>query len=143
MNNQDNSIARWVSILYRYGQSFISKYAEPYNLGSGQYIFLIALYKKDGVSQEEMSKYLKLDKSTATKAIKQLEKEGYVRREIDEHDKRAYKIFLTQEAMNIKSELNEVINKWENMLSSGLSQSEKEIFMKLLKKMAENASKTV
>jgi len=36
--------------------------------------------------------------------------------------------------------LYEVIREWENMLASGLSENEKEIFPKMLKNMAENAS---
>lgn len=118
----------------------MGKNIESYNIGSGQYIFLIALYKKEGISQEQISEHLKVDKATTARAIKRLEKEGYIRRAIDENDKRAYKIYLTQKALNIKSELYGVIRKWENMLSSGLSESEKEIFLKMLKTMAENAS---
>lgn len=140
MDKNEHSIARWISILYRYGQGYIGKNIESYNIGSGQYIFLIALYKKEGISQEQISEYLKVDKATTAKAIKRLEKEGYIRRAIDENDKRAYKIYLTQKALNIKSELYDVIREWENMLSSGLSENEKEIFLKMLKNMAENAS---
>lgn len=140
MDKNEHSIARWISILYRYGQGYMGKNIESYNIGSGQYIFLIALYKKEGISQEQISEHLKVDKATTARAIKRLEKEGYIRRAIDENDKRAYKIYLTQKALNIKSELYGVIRKWENMLSSGLSESEKEIFLKMLKTMAENAS---
>lgn len=140
LDKNEHSIARWISILYRYGQGYIGKNIESYNIGSGQYIFLIALYRKEGISQEQISEYLKVDKATTAKAIKRLEKEGYIRRAIDENDKRAYKIYLTQKALNIKSELYDVIREWESMLSSGLSENEKEIFMKMLKNMAENAS---
>lgn len=140
LDKNEHSIARWISILYRYGQGYMGKNIESYNIGSGQYIFLIALYKKEGISQEQISEHLKVDKATTARAIKRLEKEGYIRRAIDENDKRAYKIYLTQKALNIKSELYGVIRKWENMLSSGLSESEKEIFLKMLKTMAENAS---
>ena len=140
MASNDHSIARWVSVLYRYGQSYIGRSVEPYNLGSGQYVFLIALYKKDGINQEEISRYLKLDKSTTAKTFKQLEKDGYIRRETDETDKRAYKIYLTQKARDLEAELYEVIRKWENVLSSGLSENEKETFLQLLRKMVENAS---
>jgi len=140
VDKNEHSIARWISILYRYGQGYIGKNIESYNIGSGQYIFLIALYKKEGISQEQISEYLKVDKATTARAIKRLEKEGYIRRDIDENDKRAYKIYLTQKALNIKSELYDVLNKWENMLSSGLSENEKEVFPKMLKNMAESAS---
>lgn len=142
MNSIDHSIARWVSILYRYGQSYVTKRIESYNLGSGQFVVLITLYGSDGISQDQMSKYLKIDKASIAKAVRPLEKEGYIRREVDENDKRAYKVYLTQKAFDIREELFEVINEWENALLSDLSDSDKVLFLKLLKKVAHNASNT-
>jgi DNA-binding MarR family transcriptional regulator len=142
LNCIDHSLARWVSILYRYGQSYVTKRIESYNLGSGQFVALITLFGNDGISQDQMSKYLKIDKASIAKAVRPLEKEGYIRREVDENDKRAYKVYLTQKAFDIREELFEVINEWENTLLSDLSDSDKELFLKFLKKVALNASNT-
>lgn len=135
-----HSINRWISILYRYGQSHISKQLESYNIGSGQYIFLLTLYRQDGISQEEISDHLKIDKATTAKAIKRLEKEGYVKRDIDLEDKRAYRVFLTQKAHDIKSLIYNVLKNWSSVLSAGLSEIEKNTVLDLLSRMAENAS---
>lgn len=142
MSSIDHSLARWVSILYRYGQSYVTKRIESYNLGSGQFVVLITLFGSDGISQDQMSKYLKIDKASIAKAVRPLEKEGYIRREVDENDKRAYKVYLTQKALDIREDLFEVINEWENTLLSDLSDSDKVLFLKLLKKVAHNASNT-
>lgn len=139
-NIKKYSINRWISILYRYGQSHISKQLEFYNIGSGQYIFLLALYKKDGISQEEISDYLKIDKATTAKAIKRLEKEGYIKRDIDSKDKRAYRVFLTQKALDINPIIRDILKKWSAVLSEGLTEDEKSIMLDLLSRMAENAS---
>ena len=141
MNRDDQTIAQWVSILYRYGQSYINKHVESFNMGSGQCIVLAALYDKNGTNLKQISDYLKIDKSTITKAVQKLESEGYIRREIDETDKRSYKIFLNQKAMKIEAELFEVIRKWEDMLMFGISENERVIILELLDKMAENVSK--
>ena len=101
MNDNQSSIGRPISILYRYGQSYTSKKLEAYNIGSGQYIFLLALYRNDGISQEELSAYLKIDKATTAKAVKKLIEAGYIRRDIDSSDKRAYKVFLTAKARDV------------------------------------------
>jgi DNA-binding MarR family transcriptional regulator len=138
-NIQKYSINRWISILYRYGQSHISKQLEFYNIGSGQYIFLIALYKKDGISQEEISDHLKIDKATTAKSIERLEKEGYVKRDIDSKDKRAYKVFLTQKAFDVRPIICSVLKKWSAVLSEGLTEDEKSIALNLLGRMAKNA----
>jgi DNA-binding MarR family transcriptional regulator len=143
LDNNEYSIGRWISILYRYGQCYISKNLEPYGIGSGQYIFLIALYKRQGINQGQLSEYLRVDKATTAKAIKHLEKEGYITRDIDEKDKRAYKLFLTQKALDIRSELYKILRKWEDVFSAGLAADEKKTFLKTIEHMAENASTAV
>jgi DNA-binding MarR family transcriptional regulator len=139
MEEVHNSIAISISILQRFGQIFIGKRVESYNIGSGQYVFLIALFKRDGISQEALSKYIKIDKATTARAIKLLEAEGFVKREIDIDDKRAYKVFLTQKAYNLKIDMEEVVGKWLELITSNLTEEEKETAQKLLLKMAANA----
>ena len=139
MNDNQSSIGRQISILYRYGQSYISKKLETYNIGSGQYIFLSALYRNDGISQEELSAYLKIDKATTAKAVKKLIKDGYIRRDIDTSDKRAYKVFLTAKAIAVIPIVQEAAKNWENKVSSGLTEEEKRLIEELLHQMAQNA----
>ena len=139
LNKNKHSITKWISILYRYGQSHISRQLSSYNIGSGQYIFLLALYKKDGISQEEISDHLKIEKATTAKAIKRLEKEGYIERSIDSSDKRAYKVFLTQKALDIKSVIYNLLKNWSAVLMTDLTENEKETIYLLLEKMAQNA----
>jgi hypothetical protein len=37
--NGDFTLGRWISILYRYGQSFVSRELAPYNIGGGSTYF--------------------------------------------------------------------------------------------------------
>jgi len=134
-----SGIGRWISILYRHGQSYISKKLEPYNIGSGQYIFLVVLYRKDGISQEELSNHLKMDKATVAKALKKLADAGYIQRETDAADKRAYQVFLTPKALAIRPAVQEAIQGWEQILTGGLSGDEIGLLRQLLEKMAKNA----
>lgn len=140
MKTDEHTIGKWISILYRYGQNYISKRLEPYNIGSGQYIFLMHLYKNDGISQENLSDKLKMDKATTAKALKKLEEEGYINREIDCSDKRAYQIFITPKALEIRQIIHATIKSWEEILSRGLSKEETDMVNNILKKMAENAA---
>ncbi|MCL4385262.1 MAG: MarR family transcriptional regulator [Cyanobacteria bacterium] len=134
-----HSITKWISILYRYGQSHISRQLSSYNIGSGQYIFLIALYKRDGISQEELSDHLKIEKATTAKAIKRLEKEGYIKKDINSSDKRAYKIFLTQKALDVKPVIFKLLKDWSDFLMTGFTEDEKKVIFNLMERMANNA----
>jgi len=89
MHALENSPGRWISILYRYAQSFIGKCLKSYDIGSGQYVFLLELYKDDGRKQEDLAKELNIDKGTTARAIANLEEHGYLTKEVDKKDKRA------------------------------------------------------
>ncbi|WP_229394504.1 MarR family transcriptional regulator [Methanosarcina sp. DH1] len=62
----------------------------------------MVLYLKDGISQEILAKTLKVSKATSTRSIKNLEKEGYVYRQRDKNDLRAYRVYLTEEGKEVR-----------------------------------------
>jgi len=138
--NNEKSIGRWISILYRYGQCFLDKQLKPYHLGSGQFIFLAVLLYKDGISQENLANYLEIDKGTTARAIKKLEEEGYVIRKTDPNDKRANLVKVTNKALAIKPLLQQISQKWTKKLTIDFTQEEEETVIKLLERMAENAA---
>lgn len=136
-----DNIGKYISQLYRRGGIFITKRMEKYNIGQGQFMFLLELYIEDGRNQEELSKVLKIDKGTTARAIKKLEEEGYIERFKDEKDKRSNKIYLTQKGRDIKESIFSVLDEWERKMSEHLDESEKELMIKLLKKVCLNIDK--
>ncbi len=139
MNVTESTIGRWISIIHRNRQNYLTKRLEAYRIGSGQHIFLMVLSCHDGISQEQLSEHIRLDKATTAKAIKRLENEGYVRREVDPRDKRAYKVFLTDKGVEVIPVIQEAIRDWEQMVTHNISADEVEILMDILAKMARNA----
>lgn len=139
MSEDSSAIGRWISILYRYRQNYLGKKLEPYKIGSGQYFFLLILSKKNGISQEGLSDYLKIDKATTAKALKKLEDEGYVSRIVDATDKRAYQVFLTSKGLEVIPVIEKFIKEWERLITVGLSERESLLIEERLEKMARNA----
>jgi DNA-binding MarR family transcriptional regulator len=139
MSNDENSIGKWISILNRHCHAYITKHLKEYNIGSGQYVFIVTLYKNNGISQDKLSELINIDKGTTAKAIKKLEEEGYVWREVDPADRRAYKLYVTEKALAIESVICEVLKNANKILSMGFTDEDKAIARKLLEKMSENA----
>lgn len=133
-------LGKWISLLYRYGQIYINKELAPYGIGKGQFLFLMVLFKNDGFLQDELAQYLKIDKGTTARAISKLEKNGYVQRVPNPKDLRSNYIYLTRRAEDIKPVICSIINKWTNILSSGMTAEEKEKAFELLTRMAQNAT---
>lgn len=140
MKNGNDSMGKWISIIHRNLQIYTFRELQPYNIGKGQFIFLMALMKKDEISQEELSHILNIDKGTTARALRKLEIEGYIERKQDPHDKRAYKVYVTEKGRQIKPVLYELRKNLTDILSSDLSIEEKEMVLKLLERMAENIS---
>lgn len=129
-------MGKYISQLYRKGNAFFTKKFESYPIGSGQIMFLVNLYQNDGINQEELAEILSIDKGTTARAIKKLEEEGFIRREKDEKDKRAYKVYITNKAKDIKDEVYTILREWEEILLCNLSKEEIIVIKSLLKKIS-------
>ncbi|MBD0381822.1 MarR family winged helix-turn-helix transcriptional regulator [Paenibacillus sedimenti] len=141
MIDAKNSIPRWVSLLYRYGQMYIGEHLKHYDIGRGQHIFLNALYKEDGLTQEELADHLKIDKGTTAKALKKLEAQGYITRSVSAKDKRCNEVHLTEKALLIKEDVRKVLTDWRERLTYGLTDEEKQLAHSILEKMGNNAAR--
>ena len=134
-------IGKAISYLYRYEQIYIAKKIEPYGIGSGQFPFLKRLYREDGINQESLSNYLKIDKGTTARAIQKLVDEGYVFRQRDEKDKRSYRVFLTEKAIKLEPDLKTIASEWENILFSSFDDRQRREITNSLEIMFENGLK--
>lgn len=132
------SVGRYVGHFYRQRQSFLSKEYKELGIGAGQYQFLINLYLKDGLSHDELTEKMSVDKATTTRAIIKLEEAGYVRRVLNEHDKRKYHIYLTEKAISKKDEVLRIAALWENKMVGTLTEDEVITLLSIMRKIAKN-----
>lgn len=123
-----------IAHIYRSHLAYMAKELEAYRVGSGQFEFLLILYHKDSVSQETLAKILKVSKATSARAIQSLEKEGYVYRERDENDLRAYKVHLTEKGKEMRNIIFKKLMSFTDILFSDFTSEEKEIFRLLIHK---------
>lgn len=122
--NGDFTLGRWISILYRYGQSFVSRELAPYNIGGGQYVFLTVQAKRHqpggniGVRSHRQGNHG--PRHTKTDA-------GRVRRAADGRERQAgIQGLHDQKALDIEPVLWETARKWNKRISEGLTDEEKQ-----------------
>ncbi len=125
-----------IAHIYRSHLAYMAKELETYRIGSGQFDFLMVLYHRDGISQETLAKTLKVSKATSARAIQSLEKEGYVYRQRDKNDLRAYRVYLTEKGKEIRAVVLEKLISFVDNLLSDFTPGEKEIFRQLIQKAA-------
>jgi DNA-binding MarR family transcriptional regulator len=113
---------------------------EKYGIGSGQFHFLIMIYKKEGTNQETLAEELKMDKATCTRAIQKLEELGYIYRKRNPNDKRCYTLHLTQKAIDLKPIAMDILKEWTTLLLTGFTEGEKEQLFIFLDRLSKNST---
>lgn len=129
-------IGKYIGEIHRASTMYFGKRASKFGIGAGQFFFLLNLYKRDGIAQEELTEKLNLDKGTTARAIKKLEDEGYLNRVKNENDRRAYRLKLTEKAEQIREEVFAILDEWEIELRSCLNDDECETLFYLLNKLS-------
>lgn len=139
--NAKETIGKYIPQIHRYTQIYIDKILKKYQLSSGSFPFLAALYQRDNVNQEYLANHLNINKATTARAIRELVKTVYVTVSKDETDSRANITKLTVMDKNFQHEIREKLLQWTDILSSGFSKAEYELIINLLKRIGENAYK--
>ena len=66
-------------------------------LTRSQWWVLNHLFRNNGVTQSELAEILEVEKATLGRLLDRIEQKGWVRREADANDRRAKRVFLTEE----------------------------------------------
>lgn len=91
-----------------------------------------------GINPTLLSKARYVQKNTISSLLKGLEEQGFITREVDPKDKRAFRIRLTDEGRRITEEITPVRLQRLNDAASGLSKDEKEQLIRLLAKLTKS-----
>lgn len=129
---------RLISILYRKGLIYKNIHFKDINITASEQPFMSALFWKDGVSQDLLSRYLYIDKASTARTIQSLIKKGLVKKIKDKEDKRINRIFLTKKGYSYKDEIFSVLDDWGDILTSDMNSEEKDIAYEYLERMVKN-----
>lgn len=141
MNNKVRTLIKLTNNIYRCTQVYVDKRLEKFNLTTGSYPYLLVLNKKDGISQNDISRELNVDKSMSTRTVKKLIDLGYVKKQENKKDERAYKIYLTDKGRGIIPEILEIIDLWIDILVEGNREEEIKTSIEFLENVLENGRK--
>ena len=81
---------------------------KPMGLTYTQYIVLLVLWEKDGVSVTEIGDRLMLDNGTLSPLLKKLEQAGYVKRQRSREDERVVVITLTEAGRALQEKAKDI-----------------------------------
>ena len=132
-------LGRNISIAYRLSNRYYDRELAPYQIGCGQQFFLLRIHEHDGISMYDLARLGGFDKGTVTRAAQKLEELGYVRTVPDERDKRVRRLYATERAEEAVRAVYAARERWNELLTQGMSEEETAMARSLLRRMAENA----
>jgi DNA-binding MarR family transcriptional regulator len=102
---------------------------------------LTHLYRGDGVTQTELAETLEIEKPTLGRLLDRLEAKGWVRRAADARDRRAWRVYLTDEVEPAMRTLRSVAAELRRDALAGLPASERERFVDTLLSIKSNLAR--
>ncbi|WP_405082577.1 MarR family winged helix-turn-helix transcriptional regulator [Paenibacillus chitinolyticus] len=131
-------ILREIGMIARALDSISNIEFKEYDLTKGQYLYLVRICENPGIIQEKLAEMIKADRSTAARAIKKLEINGFVEKKEDEHNKKIKKLFPTEKGTNVFPFIKRENDHSNNVALAGFSESEAETIYHLLQRVRKN-----
>ena len=111
-------------------------------LTRSQWWVLNHLFRNNGVTQSELAEILEVEKPTLGRLLDRLEQKGWVRREADANDRRAKRVFLTQEVEPAIKTMRAAAAEMRRDAVAGLSAEQQERFVDSLLTIKANLSRS-
>jgi len=130
---------RYISVLMRQLNLFFSHELSEVEITASELMYLSQLYRADGLTQEEMSMEISVDKAATTRTIQGMEKKGLIRREAHEEDRRSKRVYLTDKSKKLEPHIRELQQRWVRFLTQDMTESEVEVSAGQLRLIANRA----
>ncbi len=131
---------RWFGALYRKTQTYMKESFKELGLGFSDSIVLVTACIHEGISQDEISSKLAIDKAVTAKSIKNLEGKGLIKRETHSGNLRMKKVFPTPDGLAMKERIDHFVAMWNRAIVQDLNEEELKYIFPALRKMALTAT---
>ncbi|AVK83487.1 MarR family transcriptional regulator [Lysinibacillus sp. B2A1] len=131
-------ILREIGMIARALDSISNIEFKEIDLTKGQYLYLVRIGENPGIIQEKLAEMIKVDRTTAARAIKQLEVHGFIEKKDDEHNKKIKKLFPTEKGKQVFPFIKRENDHSNRVALAGLSESEAETLFHLLERVRKN-----
>ncbi|MCC2931590.1 MarR family winged helix-turn-helix transcriptional regulator [Bacillus sp. LBG-1-113] len=131
-------ILREIGMIARALDSISNIGFKEYNLTKGQYLYLVRICENPGIIQEKLAEMIKVDRTTAARAIKKLEMNGFIKKMDDDHNKKIKKLFPTEKGKDVFPVIKRENDHSNSVALAGFSEKEAETIFHLLQRIRKN-----
>ncbi|WP_426452992.1 MarR family winged helix-turn-helix transcriptional regulator [Paenibacillus sp. S-38] len=134
-------VLREVGMIARALDSISNIEFKTYDLTKGQYLYLVRICEHPGIIQEKLAEMIKVDRTTAARAVMKLEMNGFIEKKEDQINKKIKKLFPTEKGMTVYPFIKRENDYSNTVALSGFSESEIETIFDLLQRVRKNVEK--
>jgi DNA-binding MarR family transcriptional regulator len=134
-------ILREIGMIARALDSISNIEFKEYDLTRGQYLYLVRISENPGIIQEKLAEMIKVDRTTAARAIKKLEINGFVEKKEDKYNKKIKRLHPTEKGKTIYPFIKRENDHSNRVALAGFSEEEVESLFNLLQGVRRNIEK--
>ncbi|RFU60424.1 MarR family winged helix-turn-helix transcriptional regulator [Peribacillus glennii] len=108
------------------------------NIAPEQNLIMLLLWEQDGLSQNEIAEKLDKDKTNIARMLFNLEKKGFIRRDISQSDRRSLRVYLTDKGQELGKQVVPITEEFNRIVCQGITEDELYVVRGILGKMRRN-----
>ncbi|MFM9889171.1 MAG: MarR family winged helix-turn-helix transcriptional regulator [Rickettsiales bacterium] len=116
---------------------------EPLELTRAQWHLLSVLRRYPGIAQARAAEMMEVEPITLSRQLERMEREGWVRRQPDPHDRRANQVFLTDKVIDTMQQMQAETLRFREELVAGFSADEHRQFLHYLSRIRSNLQQII
>ncbi len=128
-----------INLVSRSAEIFREEQLRECGISGCQSKYILMIANNPGVSQEDISRMLFVNKSNVARQISLLARNGFVEKVGNDKDRRAVLLYPTEKLLSSLPKVREVLARWRELVTEGFTEEEKLELQRLSEKMVENA----
>ncbi|PTU84921.1 MarR family transcriptional regulator [Staphylococcus pasteuri] len=133
-------ILRDIGIIARALDSISNIEFKDLKLSKGQFIYLVRICENPGMIQEQLVDMLKIDRATASRSIKNLEKNNFIYKTYNENNKKNKLLYPTEKGQKLYPVIIRENNHSNEVALEGFNNKEIDELSKMLNRVKHNIS---
>ncbi|OLP64748.1 hypothetical protein BACPU_23380 [Bacillus pumilus] len=134
-------ILREIGVIARALDSISNIEFKEYDLTKGQYLYLVRICEEPGIIQEKLAEMIKVDRTTAARAIQKLELNDFIEKNDDPLNKKIKRLFPTDQGKAVYPLIKREHDYSNQVALDGFSDEEMEQIYEYLLRVRKNIEK--
>lgn len=134
-----DSLMRSINRTHRCSKRYYNEKLNADGITGNQQIYIFQICRHPGISQEQLSQRIAVNKSNVTRQLCALEQNGFIRRQPSSEDKRVLQVFPTEKAEALYPKVLDIMRLWNSLLLEDFSEDEKSLLLSMMQRVQEKA----